>query len=231
MDPSFWGPSAWRLLHLIAHSDGRARARELFETLGRVLPCGTCRESVANYLLVSPPPDDPDAVAHWLWELHNHVNAKLRAQGKAVCNDPSFDSVAAVYEERLAAGCSRVEFEGWDFLFCIASARTGTARFWRALGSALPFQEWRAAWGRAWHGRKGPMTVRKLWAVRKSVERSLDIVNAERYEHLCKRLMYFRAGCSGRSPSAPAQGCARAGHQTVKQGNPLLHRSKTLKIM
>ena len=228
MDPSFWGPSAWRLLHLIAHG-GRREASSLFETLGSVLPCADCRTSMAEHLRASPPPagGNPEAAGRWLWELHNAVNAKLRAQGKSVCSDPSFESVSAIYKERLAAGCSRVEFEGWDFLFCVASARTGTPRFWKTLGSALPFEEWRAAWGRAWRGRRGPVTVRKLWAVRKSVERSLDIVNGERYEHLCKRLMHYRAGCSGRTPTAPGQGCARPGRQTVKKRNPLLHRSQT----
>ncbi len=214
MDPSFWGPSAWRLLHLIGHG-GQPAAKLVFQTLGTVLPCYECRESVKGFLQEYPPPNT--GLAQWIYDLHNKVNAKLRSQGKPVCEDPSYESVQKIYEERLSAGCSRVQFEGWDFLFCVASAGSGTSRFWKALGDALPFEEWRAAWKKAFRFGRGKVTIKTLWKVRRSVERSLNSVNGERYEHLCKRLMYYRAGCSRKS-SQPTQGCTRKAH-------PLSHRT------
>lgn len=213
MDPSFWGPSAWRLLHLLGHG-GQPAARTVFESLGQVLPCVSCRESVKEFLADYPPPTV--GLAQWIYALHNKVNAKLRSQGKATCEDPSYESVQKVYAELLSAGCSRVQFEGWDFLFCIASAKTGTARFWKALGDALPFEEWRAAWKKAFRFGKGKVTIKTLWKVRRSVERSLDIVNGERYEHLCKRLMVYRAGCSGHS-EIPGRGCTRKAHPLAQR--------------
>jgi hypothetical protein len=70
--------------------------------------------------------DDPPvvgsaaALTKWLWRIHNKVNEKLRSQGLPTEDDPPFDDVKEIYEERLTAGCSRVSFEGWEFLFSIA---------------------------------------------------------------------------------------------------------------
>jgi len=60
------------------------------------------------------------ALPRWLWRIHNCVNAKLRGQGLPTADDPDFASVRRIYEERLAAGCTRTAFEGWEFLFSIA---------------------------------------------------------------------------------------------------------------
>jgi hypothetical protein len=60
------------------------------------------------------------ALTKWLWRIHNKVNDKLREQGLATAENPPFDAVKKVYEERISAGCIHAEFEGWDFLFSIA---------------------------------------------------------------------------------------------------------------
>jgi hypothetical protein len=130
MDTRFWGPPGWRLLHLISVSDatqrrgGAAAVRRFFELLAYVLPCKFCRASFSDYITADPPPRGDTASerdwAHWLWRIHNCVNAKLRSQNLPTAPDPPFDSVVQVYKERLAAGCTKTEFEGWDFLFAIA---------------------------------------------------------------------------------------------------------------
>jgi hypothetical protein len=61
-------------------------------------------------------------IAKWLWRIHNDVNGKLRAQKIHAEPDPGFSIVETVYLERLAAGCSRTNFEGWEFLFSVAEA-------------------------------------------------------------------------------------------------------------
>jgi hypothetical protein len=61
-----------------------------------------------------------DALAHWLWKIHNEVNAKLRSQNLVVAPDPTFSAVERFYGELLATGCTQTEFPGWDFLFSIA---------------------------------------------------------------------------------------------------------------
>jgi hypothetical protein len=127
MDTRFWGPSGWRLLHLMTFTYEPKTQRKamgtLFHLLPFVLPCKYCRSSLTEYLqkesleeaLVSR-----EALAHWLYRVHNHVNAKLRGQGLTQESDPSFEAVCKVYEDRVAAGCVRTEFEGWDFLFSLA---------------------------------------------------------------------------------------------------------------
>jgi hypothetical protein len=59
-------------------------------------------------------------LSKWLWRIHNKVNDKLRGQGLATAENPPFDTVKKIYEERISAGCIHAEFEGWDFLFSIA---------------------------------------------------------------------------------------------------------------
>ena len=142
-----------------------------------------------------------------------------------------FTSVKKVYMERIAEGCSRTDFEGWDFLFSIAEnhpLRTSSrgpprelqghemrnrlntmdadermifyTRFWKSMGDALPFTEWREVWGgcaprftklgskRRW--------MKELWRIRKCLENQLNLLNRDEYESLCKRLADHRSGCA-----------------------------------
>ena len=126
MDTRFWGPSGWRLLHLITFTYEPSQAEKVgkfFETLPYVLPCKFCRCSLTEYM-----DEDPiqltsrNTLTKWLWRIHNKVNDKLRGQGLATAQEPNppFDTVKKVYEERVDQGCIKAEFEGWDFLFSIA---------------------------------------------------------------------------------------------------------------
>jgi hypothetical protein len=127
MDTRFWGPSGWRLLHLITFQYNPAKqktcVKELFETLPFVLPCKYCRASLTEYLEkepLEPALASRAKLTHWLYRVHNHVNAKLRSQGLNQQPDPPFDTVQRIYEERARQGCIRTAFEGWDFLFSVA---------------------------------------------------------------------------------------------------------------
>jgi len=124
MDTRFWGPSGWRLLHLITFAYEPAQegaVSALFESLPFVLPCKFCRASLTEYMEKDVPNyTSSEKLSRWLWRIHNAVNAKLRGQGLLHETDPSYEDVKKVYEERLAAGCLRTEFEGWDFLFSVA---------------------------------------------------------------------------------------------------------------
>jgi len=128
MDTRFWGPSGWRLLHLITFtyepsSESSKKMGKFFETLPYVLPCKFCRCSLTEYMEEDPVKDALDSrksLSRWLWRIHNKVNDKLRGQGLFTEKNPNFDSVKKVYEERVEAGCIKTEFEGWDFLFSIA---------------------------------------------------------------------------------------------------------------
>ena len=142
MDTRFWGPSGWRLLHLITFTyepSRRSQVEALFETLPYVLPCKFCRKSLSEYMdadPVEPALDSRETLTRWLWRIHNAVNAKLRGQHLPTAPDPPFASVKKEYEARVAAGCSASAFEGWEFLFSIAENHP----FSRGGRNSLPFE-------------------------------------------------------------------------------------------
>jgi hypothetical protein len=137
MDTRYWGPSGWRLLHLISFSPTAEKKNlaPFFWTIPYILPCKYCRKSFSENIQQDPPEGD---LARWLWRMHNKVNAKLRQQhlyhGPAA--DPSFSSVKTIYQERLRSGCSRTAFDGWEFLFSVAEAHPLS----RQLRTSVPIQ-------------------------------------------------------------------------------------------
>lgn len=127
MDTRFWGPSGWRLLHLMTFTytpdQNKEEMGRVFNALPYVLPCKFCRCSLTEYMdedPVEPALKSRAALSKWLWRIHNKVNDKLRGQGLLSEENPSFDAVSKVYMERIDAGCIKTDFEGWDFLFSIA---------------------------------------------------------------------------------------------------------------
>jgi hypothetical protein len=125
MDTKYWGPSGWRLLHLITftYEPKNTAVADLFRCLPFVLPCKFCRSSLHQYMEdqpLEPALKSAETLSRWLFKIHNMVNAKLRGQRLLHEKDPPFDSVRRMYEERIDTGCVRTEFEGWEFLFSIA---------------------------------------------------------------------------------------------------------------
>lgn len=121
MDTRFWGPSGWKLLHLMAESGFPTQdARKFWEYLPYVLPCKFCRASLSSYYKKYPVPQKGSDLPKWIWQIHNCVNAKLRSQRLPVAEDPPFDLVHSQYKSQFEQGCTRTLFPGWVFLFCIA---------------------------------------------------------------------------------------------------------------
>jgi hypothetical protein len=248
MDTRFWGPSGWRLLHLITFTyepSRRTYVKEFFELLPFVLPCKFCRASLTDYMLADPIEaslGSRASLTRWLYRIHNMVNEKLRGQGLLHTPNPSFASVKKMYEERVRQGCQRTEFEGWDFLFSIAEnhplapdMRKNTpmpdmppevsvskdirelnrwnlltpeakmpyyTKFWEAVGPALPFSEWREAWG-ACEARLAlrmkqtrSKLLRELWKLRCCMEEELELINREKFESVCAKLEEHKSGCN-----------------------------------
>ena len=126
MDTKFWGPSGWKLLHLITFADhlNKGDIECFFATLPYVLPCKFCRKSLSEYMREIPldaalESDEPYAIAKWLWKIHNCVNSKLRGQKLLTEADPPFSTVKKIYTTKFAAGCTKTVFEGWEFLFSV----------------------------------------------------------------------------------------------------------------
>lgn len=116
MDTRFWGPSGWQLFHLIAfrseHPD------DVLNDMKDILPCKFCRASTTEFVKKHPLRGDP---GKWLYEIHNHVNDKLRKQAADDANvidpgpDPDFAEVKARY-----MAMTPTKIPGRDFLMAIA---------------------------------------------------------------------------------------------------------------
>ncbi len=147
MDTRFWGPSGWRLLHLISFTYKPSNAKnvkEFFCMLPYVLPCKFCRASLTEYMRtepIDPALESTSKFTHWLYRVHNLVNEKLRGQGLLQDKNPSYQSVKGVYEERIKEGCVRTAFEGWDFLFSIAENHPTSVRGSIPMPNAPPEEE------------------------------------------------------------------------------------------
>lgn len=126
MDTRYWGPSGWKLLHSITFSYEEKLKNhyyDFFYVIAFLLPCKFCRKSYSEYITNDPiDVSSKESFTKWLWRIHNKVNEKLRNQGLCNHDDPVFSDVKKFYEEKLSRGCSRVVFEGWEFLFSIVEA-------------------------------------------------------------------------------------------------------------
>jgi hypothetical protein len=123
MDTRFWGPSGWRLLHLVSFAAQDIPFQKLyrfFEMLPYVLPCKFCRASITDYYFADPIPRHASEFKHWLYRIHNRVNSKLRDQKLLESSDPEWREVEKRYNDWLKAPCSTRRMIGWDFLFSVA---------------------------------------------------------------------------------------------------------------
>jgi hypothetical protein len=119
MDTRFWGPSGWRLLHLVAAAK-RDESLPFFELLPYVLPCKFCRTSLSDYYAADPLPSDGSNLPKWIYRIHNQVNKKLRDQRLPTAPNPSWESVKKKYEDWIELPCGARRMVGWDFLYSIA---------------------------------------------------------------------------------------------------------------
>jgi len=125
MDTRYWGPSGWKLLHSITFNydkDKKEYYKEFFYNIAFVLPCKFCRKSYSEYITELPIEDSlssKEEFTKWFWKIHNKVNDKLRSQGLCKDKNPEFSFVKKMYNEKLHQGCSKVNFEGWEFLFSV----------------------------------------------------------------------------------------------------------------
>lgn len=104
-----WGPALWRFLHASSFAfpeepDALRRAQmlEFLRSVGRVLPCQTCREHYQEYLrehLNEQTTASREALVAWMVELHNSVN---RRTGK---REWSVEQVRRLYEKKGATSC------------------------------------------------------------------------------------------------------------------------------
>ena len=106
MDTRFWGPSGWKLLHMISFNyeysvENSYAFANFFETIPFILPCKFCRSSLTDFYKKYPYRlEDNNGkegtmnplldVKKWMYNIHNCVNGKLRAQGLYPSSNPTY---------------------------------------------------------------------------------------------------------------------------------------------
>jgi hypothetical protein len=96
--------------------------------------------------------------------------------------------------------------------------------FWESIGGVLPFQEWIDAWKSADLKKEAFSTratsIRELWRIRCSMEKSLELLNKEKFRSLCKRIREHRSGC-GKKPRARTCRRSRGGKSITYKINKM----------
>jgi hypothetical protein len=138
MDTRFWGPSGWKLLHMISFNyeysvENSYVFANFFETIPFILPCKFCRSSLTDFYKKYPYRlEDNNGkegtmnplldVKKWMYNIHNCVNGKLRAQGLYPSSNPTYANVREYYNKLLTCDWSQYMVLFWDFLFAVAYA-------------------------------------------------------------------------------------------------------------
>lgn len=126
MDTRFWGPSGWKLLHLITYgypthptSQDKQDYGLFFNSLKYILPCKYCRNSLTKFYKQLPIEEhlaSRETLTTWFYEIHNKVNNKLRRQKLLKIPNPKKAEVDKIYEKMIQDPC---QIPGWDFLYCM----------------------------------------------------------------------------------------------------------------
>lgn len=72
-DPKIWGPAGWEFLLTIAVNYDKTKFdsyKLVFDNLGSILPCNTCRDNYADFLKNHPLTSTTDLL-DWVVQLHN----------------------------------------------------------------------------------------------------------------------------------------------------------------
>jgi len=134
MDTRFWGPSGWKLLHLVTFdyeysAESASSFANFFETIPYILPCKYCRTSLTDYYRKHPyhiPNSQKNMInpmldlKKWMYTIHNCVNGKLRSQGLHPESNPTYAQVKKYYTNFQKAPWNDQLVSLWDFLFSVA---------------------------------------------------------------------------------------------------------------
>lgn len=87
MSPAVWGPIFWATMHIVSlgysskpTDEERAQAIAFYNSLASTIPCPICKTHYKTFLARSPVEaavNNRQDLIHWVFELHNDVNAQL----------------------------------------------------------------------------------------------------------------------------------------------------------
>lgn len=124
-NPTVWGPAGWFFFHTIAlaqadniDSAQQERLRRFFtEDMPHLLPCPTCGRNAQGHIADMNISDatfaNRDSVAHFVWDLHETVNAEKAGRNEVVSR-PSFERSVLNYAQTYEQGVTLLHFNNSD---------------------------------------------------------------------------------------------------------------------
>lgn len=124
-NPRVWGPAGWFFFHSIALAQPdeidvaqQERLRRFFtEDMPHILPCPTCGRNAQEHILDMAIDDTTfasrDAVAHFVWDLHDTVNAEKLGRNETVSR-VSFERSVLNYAQTYEKGVTLLHFNTSD---------------------------------------------------------------------------------------------------------------------
>jgi hypothetical protein len=130
MDTRFWGPSGWKMLHLITFDYKYSQSNAItyanfFDSIPYILPCKFCRASLTDYYRQYPfkvyHTMNPELdLKKWMYNIHNCVNDKLRKQGLNPNKNPKYSDIKKFYNKWIKCDWQQQLITFWNFLFAVA---------------------------------------------------------------------------------------------------------------
>lgn len=87
MSPAVWGPIFWTTMHIVSlgypskpTDADKAGVIAFYNSLSTTIPCPICKTHYKVFLEKTPVEsvvEDRNALIHWVFDLHNDVNAQL----------------------------------------------------------------------------------------------------------------------------------------------------------
>lgn len=118
MDPTYWGPAGWKVLHRMAYSiHTKTDAQAFFASLQYLLPCVKCQGNFRQHVEALPFPRSTSGIGRWIYNVHNRVN---KSNGVSDDMVPCYESIYQMYHGRKAA-----DPEEWVFIDAIVRMHPG----------------------------------------------------------------------------------------------------------
>lgn len=84
-DPKNWGPSSWKILHVLAYTypeianyETQVNIEKFIASFSELLPCNSCKDDFKKYVQKYPVKSKTrESLIQWTVDLHNSVNKKL----------------------------------------------------------------------------------------------------------------------------------------------------------
>lgn len=210
MDTRFWGPSAWKLMHLVAYNYPEKPNKEdmnnygmFYNNLKYILPCKYCRISLANFMEELPIEKyihSRRKLTEWVYLIHNKVNNKLRKEKLNDKPDPTLKFVDEMYESLKSD-----ILPGWDFIYSVAftypEARKNVSfdkmqhyiTFFQSLGNVMPCMKYRTLYNKYYvlmpindYINCGTDLTKWLYEINCKINGELLKKENDTYSHLCQ---------------------------------------------